>query len=165
MVNPLLKHFIKFSDVDFILFPLFDDLYYLLKARLARVDRAHDLLDKGGLFCNFRELVFDILKNFHGIVLSVEDFGHDLHVAFWNPFLIPQFFQVSEGLINGLLLPFFSLTQIRLIADFVFMGEKLLLSSEGSWMRLALLRSFLSFLDDGKYTFCRGCVVCFWGLE
>lgn len=75
--------------------------------------------------------MFDILKNFHGIVLSVEDFGHDLHVAFWNPFLIPQFFEVSEGLINRLLLPLFGLTQIRLIADFVFMGEKVLLSRDG----------------------------------
>lgn len=119
MVDAFLEEFVEFGDLQLLLLPLLDDLVDLLEAALARVDGAHDLLDEGGLLCNFRELVLDVLQYLHGVVLAVEDLRHDLHVAVGDGLLVPQLFQIGERLVNRLLLPLLVAPHIGLVADFV----------------------------------------------
>lgn len=91
----------------------------LLQASLSRLHRAHDLLDEGGLFGNFRELVLYVLENLHWVVLAVEYLGHDLHVALGNRLLVPQLLEVGESLVDGLLLALFVATHVRLVPHLV----------------------------------------------
>jgi hypothetical protein len=107
------------------------DLQYLLETRLPRLDRCHDLLNQRGLLGDFGKFVFNILQYLHGVVLSVEYLGHDLHMAFGNGLLVPQFLEISEGLVYGFFLPFLIPAQIGFISDFVLLIDHLLFSSEG----------------------------------
>ncbi len=75
--------------------------------------------------------MLDILKYFHWVVLAVEDFGHDFHVALRDTLLVPEFFEVCEGLIDSFFLAFLVFAQVGFVTDFVCVGEELLLSREG----------------------------------
>lgn len=61
-----------------------------------------------------------VLEDFHGVVLPVEDFGHDLHVALWNALVVPKFFQICKCFINCFLLPFLIFAKIGFITNFVY---------------------------------------------
>lgn len=75
--------------------------------------------------------------------------------------LVPEFLEVGKGLVDGLLLALLVSTVVGLVADFVWVWGGILLSREGSWGRLALLRSLRSFLGGEEGTFCWGSGVCF----
>lgn len=94
------------------------------------------------LFWHFRILIFDVLKNFHWVIFSIEYFSHCLHMAFGYWFFIPQIFKlwkcVSDCLFKFLLI----FSGIRLVRNFIYIKINRLLSSEGSWILLALLCSF-----------------------
>jgi len=156
MVDPLLKEFVQLGHSHLLLLPLTQDLVDLLQTSLPRIYRGHHLLDQGSLLCHLRKLVLYILQNLHWVVLSVEDLGHDLHVALRNVLLVPQLLEIGESLVDGLLLAFLIFAVVGLVSDFVCVKGDLLLSREGSWGRLALLRSFLSFLSKKVDTFCWG---------
>ena len=72
-----LRYFSLAELFGFILFGNFLDFLY---AGLSRLNGRYDFLDKGSLFRNLTEFVFDVLKNFHWVVLSIEHFGHYLPV-------------------------------------------------------------------------------------
>ena len=67
--------------------------------------------------------MLDILEYFHGVVLAVEDFGHDFHVALGDGLLVPKFLEVGKGLIDGFLLALFVFAQIGLVTNFIWMSE------------------------------------------
>jgi hypothetical protein len=52
-------------------------------------------------------------------------------MAFGNGLLVPQFLEISEGLVYGFFLPFLIPAQIGFISDFVLLIDHLLFSSEG----------------------------------
>lgn len=126
MINPLLEQFIQFLHLDLLLFKLLDDLKNLFETRLTGLYGTHDFLDERCLFGDLGKLMLDILKYFHWVVLSIEDFGHDIHVAFRNTFLIPLLLQISKGNVYCLFLPFLILSLVGLVANFILIFLALL---------------------------------------
>lgn len=63
--------------------------------------------------------MLDVFEDLHGVDLAIEDFGHDFHVAFWDALFVPQLFEVSEGLADGLLLSLFVFTVVGFVADLI----------------------------------------------
>lgn len=86
-------------------------------------------------------------------------------MALWNALIIPKLFQICKCFINRFLLSFLIFAKIGFVTNFVYVLQTILLSRDGSWMRLALLRSFLSFLNITMRTFCQVCAIYFWGLD
>ena len=131
VVDPLLEEFVQLGHRQLLPLPLPNDLANLLQTSLPRLDGGHHLLHQGRLLGHLRKLVLYVLQNLHGVVLPVENLGHDLHVALGDVLLVPEFLQIGESLVDGLFLPLLVSAVVGLVSHFVWVSGGVLLSREG----------------------------------